>query len=429
MRLDNTAATNMLQTDSTNESDLPTGDSQDGSRSKSAVSDAMSPLNLDAASELLSGFLKTCVAEGASDLHLSSGQSPFFRADGKLRRNESWPVLSGEDVLAVASVLAQRDLTNWSKGAIDGAVTEAGGRFRFNIFRKQHETAIAIRRLEERIRTLDELGLPESLYDLADLKDGLVIVAGPTGSGKSTTLATLIDRINREHHSHIITIEDPIEYIHPPKNSLVNQRQIGVDSDSFNDALVASLRQDPDVILVGEIRELETIRTAITAAETGHLVLATVHAPDCMGVIERMVSVFPTAEQAGVRRQLALVLKSVVAQHLMVADGPSVVADESAGNRDVARRVLASEIMRVNSAIANLIASGKSAQILSLIESGTASGMRTLDQNLAELVHDGMISTRTAEAYAQNPGIVQDRLARLQRGRPTRANQRGGARR
>ena len=374
-------------------------------------------LNLQAAQEFLSDLLRACVAEGASDLHLSAGQPPFFRAQGKLRRNESWPTLSDEDMLVIAGTLAKRDLSTWTKGAIDGATTEAGGRFRFNIFRKQESTAVAIRRLEERIRPLSELGLPDSLYDLSELKDGLVIVAGPTGSGKSTTLATLIDRINQDHQSHIITIEDPIEYVHPPKNSLVNQRQIGVDSDSFNDALVSSLRQDPDVILVGEIRELETIRTAITAAETGHLVFATVHAPDCMGVIERIVSVFPSDEQAGVRRQLALVLKAVIAQHLMVADGTAIAADEEAGDRDVARRVLSSEILRVNSAVANLIASGKSAQILSQIESGAASGMRTLDQNLAELVHQGMISLRTAEAYAQNPSIVQDRLARLKRGR------------
>jgi twitching motility protein PilT len=196
---------------------------------------------------------------------------------------------------------------------------------------------------------------------------------------------------------------------------LVNQRQIGIDSDSFNDALVSALRQDPDVILVGEIREIDTIRTAITAAETGHLVLTTVHAPDCVGVIERLTSVFPADEQAGVRRQLALVLKAVIAQHLMVADGPAVLADEKAGQRQVARRVLGSEIMRVNSAIGNLIASAKSAQIMSMIESGTSAGMRTLDQDLARLMHEGMVSERTANAYAQNPSIVQDRLARLRR--------------
>jgi twitching motility protein PilT len=391
-----------------------------------AAGDAVDAARTDgSAVELVKTLLTHCVDVGASDLHLSSGQPPYFRVDGRLRRNDSWPVLDGDQLLRIAGVLAGPDLADWSCGAIDGATTEAGGRFRFNLFRKQHSTAIAVRRLEERIRTLAELGLPDSLYELADLKDGLVIVAGPTGSGKSTTLATLIDRINRHHEAHIITIEDPIEYVHPPQRSLVNQRQIGIDSESFNDALVASLRQDPDVILVGEIRELETIRTAITAAETGHLVFATVHAPDCMGVIERITSVFPAEEQAGVRRQLALVLKAVIVQHLMVADGPAVVADEKAGSRKFARRVLASEIMRVNSAIANLVVTGKSAQILSSIESGSAAGMRTLDQNLAELMHRGLISGRTAEAYAQNPAIVQDRLARLKRGgRPaaTRGN-------
>ncbi|MEM6363589.1 MAG: PilT/PilU family type 4a pilus ATPase [Planctomycetota bacterium] len=366
--------------------------------------------------KLLKELLLHCVKTGASDLHLSSGQPPFFRADGRLTRDVAWPVLHGNEVLRMASVLADRDLHGWSQGAIDGATTEAGSRFRFNIFRKQKENAIAIRRLDERIRPLSELGLPDSLYDLSNLKDGLVIVAGPTGSGKSTTLATLIDRINCHHQAHIITIEDPIEYLHPPRLSLVNQRQIGIDSESFNDALVASLRQDPDVILVGEIREIETIRTAITAAETGHLVFATVHAPDCVGVIERITSVFPAEEQAGVRRQLALVLKAVIAQHLMIADGTKVEADEKAGSHQIARRVLASEIMRVNSAIVNLIASGKSAQIMSSIESGASDSMRTLDQNLAELIRDGMISERTAAAYAQNPQIVQDRLARLRRG-------------
>ena len=367
--------------------------------------------------QLLRELLTHCVEIGASDLHVSSGQEPFYRNDGVLRRTGGWPVLSAEDVQLIAEALAEgRDLSGWKSGAIDGATTEAGGRFRYNIFRRQNAVAIAIRRLEERIRTLSELGLPDSLYELADLKDGLVIVAGPTGSGKSTTLATLIDRVNREHQSHIITIEDPIEYVHPPRKSLVNQRQVGVDSESFDASLVASLRQDPDVILVGEIRELSTIRTAITAAETGHLVFTTVHAGDCVGVIERITSVFPADEQPGVRRQLALVLKAVIAQQLLVADGSAVNADEKAGSRRVARRVLASEVMRVTSAVGNLIATGKSAQIMSSIESGAAQGMKTLDQDLARLIHKGMISERTAAAYAQNPTIVQDRLARLRRG-------------
>lgn len=370
--------------------------------------------------QLLEDLLRHCVQQGASDLHLSPGQQPFFRIDGILARAEQWPALTPAqlDHFAQRIAVGQDFSLLTTRGALDGALTgPAGGRFRYNVYRRQNATAIAIRKLEERIRTLEELGLPNQLYDLADLKDGLVIVAGPTGSGKSTTLATLIDRVNQTHQSHVITIEDPIEYLHPPQLSLVNQRQVGIDADSFHDAMVASLRQDPDVILVGEIREIDTIRTAITASETGHLVLTTVHASDCVGVIERITSVFPAEEQSGVRRQLALVLRAIVAQHLIVADGPSVAADERKGNRTLARRVIASEVMRVTPAIANLIATAKSNQIYSAIESGTAFGMQTMDQDLARLLHRGMISERVAMAYANNPTILQDRLARL-RGRP-----------
>ena len=180
------------------------------------------------------------------------------------------------------------------------------------------------------------------------------MVCGPTGAGKSTTLATLIDRINQTRRCHIVTIEDPIEYLHRPAQSLVNQRQVGSDTSSFNDALVASLRQDPDVILVGEIRDLNTIRTAITAAETGHLVFTTVHAGDCVGAVERLVSVFPADEQSGIRRQLSMVLRAVIAQHLLVADGAGGAQDGSRRSR-----VVASEVLMNNSAIANLIATGK----------------------------------------------------------------------
>jgi twitching motility protein PilT len=284
--------------------------------------------------------------------------------------------------------------------------------------------------LEDRIKPLEALGLPTSLYELADLPDGLVIVAGPTGSGKSTTLATLIDRINRNRQLHIITIEDPVEYLHPSQKSLVNQRQLGVDCPSFNDALVASLRQDPDVILVGEIRDLTTIRTAITAAETGHLVFTTVHASDSVGVIERITSVFPAEEQAGVRRQLALVLRTIISQQLMVADGVAVAADVRKGESNVARRVVCSEIMHVTSAVANLVAVGKSNQIYSAIESNAGAGMQTRDQDLARLLHLGMISERSALAYANNPSVVQDRLMRLrQRGPVAGTTTAGGARR
>ena len=369
-----------------------------------------------AASSLLQSLLAECATINASDVHLSSGQPPFFRNRGRLIRSDKWQTLTPADLLILADELTdgQTETQIERRGAIDGAVTGNGNtRYRFNIFRRQGDIAIAIRRLEDRIRPLSELGLPDSLYALSELRDGLVVVSGPTGSGKSTTLATLIDRINRERPVHIITIEDPIEYLHPPREALVNQRQLGMDTPTYHDALVSSLRQDPDVILVGEIRELETIRIAITAAETGHLVFTTVHASDAVGVIERITSVFPAEEQAGVRRQLALVLRAVVAQQLIVADGPAVTADENRGTEEVARRVVVSEIMRVTPAVANLIATGKSHQVYSSIESGTAAGMQTRDQDLARLMHKGMISDRSATAYAHNPTAVEERLMRL----------------
>ncbi|MEM9588570.1 MAG: PilT/PilU family type 4a pilus ATPase, partial [Planctomycetota bacterium] len=338
-------------------------------------------------------LLDHCVAIGASDLHLASGELPFFRNRGLMLRDERFGKLDSGQIRELAMTMAGPSLDEQitRRGALDGSLTGRDrSRYRFNIYVSGGVLAIAIRRLDDQIRPLEELGLPDSLYSLADLRDGLVIVSGPTGSGKSTTLATLIDRINRQHLSHIITIEDPVEYLHPSQKSLVHQRQLGIDCPSFQDALVASLRQDPDVILVGEIRELETIRIAITAAETGHLVFTTVHAGDSVGVIERITSVFPAEEQSGVRRQLALVLRANISQKLLVADGSAVVADEKRGSSEVKRRVIASEIMHVNSAVANLIASGKSQQIYSVIESGSSAGMQTLDQDLARLMKEGL---------------------------------------
>ncbi|HEY5312458.1 MAG TPA: type IV pilus twitching motility protein PilT, partial [Pirellulales bacterium] len=233
---------------------------------------------------------------------------------------------------------------------------------------------------------------------------------------KSTTLATLIDRINRTRPCHIVTIEDPVEYVHTPLMSLVNQRQLGMDTESFNEALVAAMRQDPDVILVGEIRDLATIRTAITAAETGHLVFTTVHAGDCVGTIERLVSVFPADEQTGVRRQVALVLKAIVAQHLIVADGPANRPSENGQPANLRRRtrVVTSEVLIANPAVANLIATGKSNQIYSSMETGGNQGMQTLEEDLARLLAAQQISETTAMTMARNPQIVRDRLAMWQ---------------
>lgn len=354
---------------------------------------------------LLARLLETCIQRDGSDLHMVPGQPPCLRVHGKLE-----PIAGMEPLAAEATELLGRTILaagggrerGGPSGSTDGALTSADGRrFRFNIYQRQGQTAIAMRRLEDRFRSLDELGLPPSLLRFCEPRDGLVIVCGPTGAGKSTTLATLLDHINGSRHGHILTIEEPIEYIHRPRLCVINQRQVGWDADGFNDALVASLRQDPDVILVGEIRDLETIRTAITAAETGHLVFTTLHAGDCVGAVERMVSVFPADEQDGIRRQLALVLRGVVAQRLLPASG------QGGG------RVPCAEILVNTPAVANLIATGKSAQIYSAMESGTGLGMQTLEHSLAILRLTERIDEETALMVARNPSVYRDRLASL----------------
>ena len=283
-------------------------------------------------------------------------------------------------------------------GAIDGAVTAPDGqRYRFNIFRQQGRTSVALRHLSGEFKSLRELGLPPHIADFCQERDGLVIVTGPTGSGKSTTLATLIDCINTTREGFVVTIEDPIEFEHVSRRSLINQRQVGRDARSFNDALVEAMRQDPDVILVGEIRDTETVRTALRAAETGHLVFTTLHAGDCAGAIERIVSVFPADEQNSVRHQLAMVLRGIVAQHLPAsADG-------------TCRHVVA-EVLVNTTGVSNLIATGRTAQIPSAIETGANVGMRSLEESLAELLRAGAIDERTAFLLTRNPETLQRRL-------------------
>ena len=373
------------------------------------------------ADALLQRMLRDCVTADASDLHIAPGLAPFMRIHGILEAQDKYGVLSSQVTQALGEVLSRgfdRGSLN-TTGSIDGALTaQDGTRFRFNVFRRQGSISIALRRLEERFRTLADLGLPDSLYDLCAQPDGLVVVAGPTGAGKSTTLATLIDRINQTRRAHIVTIEDPIEYLHRSSKSLVNQRQVGLDAGSFNDALVASLRQDPDVILVGEIRDLATIRTAITAAETGHLVFTTVHAGDCVGTIERLVSVFPADEQNGIRRQLSLVLRCIIAQHLLVADGEQGILPAAADGTVRRRRIVVSEVLTATDAVSHLIAAGKSAQIYSSMESGGNQGMQTLEESLAKLWTGGWISEQTATNMARNPAVVRDRAQRM----PVRAS-------
>lgn len=360
---------------------------------------------------VLDDLLSRCVSEDASDLHLAPSLPPHLRLHGELMPIPHAAPLTAAQTEAASAELLRRMMGREgnlaaameARGCVDGAMTsKEGARFRFNLFRRQGEYAVALRRLEERFRTLAELGIPDSLYAFCQMRDGLVVISGPTGAGKSTTLAALLDHVNRHRTGHIITIEDPIEYLHKPMRCVINQRQVGLDAPSFNDALVASLRQDPDVVLVGEIRDLDTIRTAITAAETGHLVFTTLHAGDCVGSIERLVSVFPSDEQEGIRRQLSLVLRGVVAQHLLPgADGAS--------------RVASTEVLMVTPAVSNLIATSKSSQIYSSIELGAAQGMQTMEQDLARLWATGLITETTAVAMARNVPVMRDRAAMLKR--------------
>jgi twitching motility protein PilT len=362
----------------------------------------------DAPAELLNSLTALCIQTGASDIHLSPDWPPCLRLHGYLDPVAGCQPLSGAAMEALSRFLlndTQRGILS-AKGNVDGSRTTAEGvRFRFNVYLRGARPAVALRRLEDRFRSLGELGLPEELYELSDLHDGLVVVAGPTGAGKSTTLATLLDRVNRTRRCHIVTIEDPVEYVHKPIKALINQRELHTDTPSFNDALVASLRQDPDVILVGEIREITTIRTAITAAETGHLVFATVHAGDCVGVVERLVGVFPADEQDGIRRQLSLVLRAVITQHLL----PGLTPQGKTG------RVVTSEILRVTPAVANLIAKAQSSMIYSSMESGRQLGMQTLEQDLARLWVSGRITEQTAVGACRNVNVLRDRAAMLRK--------------
>ena len=364
-------------------------------------------------SALLENLLAICEDLGASDVHLAVDERPRFRVRGALVAKDD---LRPFDSVAVDAIAAELGLTTLpvgthegservrltllERGSLDGAITAASGsRYRFNVYRESARHAVALRRLDQSFRSFDELGLPPRVAEFCEEPDGLVIVSGPTGSGKSTTLATMLDRINRNRQGHIITIEDPIEYVHQSSACLVNQRQVGRDTRSFNDALVEAMRQDPDVILVGEIRDLATIRTALQAAETGHLVFTTLHAGDCAGAVERLVSVFPADEQASARHQVALVLRGILAQHLL----PSV---------DRSRRYAACELLINTPACANLIAGGRSVQLYSAIETGSQQGMKTLDASLAELLSRHLVEERAAMALSRNPELLKARLRR-----------------
>jgi twitching motility protein PilT len=341
-------------------------------------------------------------ALGASDLHLTAGSPPVVRVHGAIAPVEELerltPRNTQELLYRILSTEQQKRLEVDRQIDISHAVPGVA-RFRVNIYFQRNAIAAAFRLIPHDIRSLEELGLPPSLHELAQRPRGLVLVTGPTGSGKSTTLASLIDEINRTRAGHILTIEDPIEFLHRHRRCLVNQREIGSDARGFAEALRAGLRQDPDVVLLGEMRDLETIATALTAAETGHLVFATLHTRGAAGTIDRVIDVFPAGQQGQVRAQLAAALEGVVTQTLLpTADGHG--------------RVAAVEIMLPDYAIRNLIRQQKVEQMYSVMQTGTQRGMQTMEQSLCELVLRGTVTKDVALEASSYPDQLLDLLQR-----------------
>jgi twitching motility protein PilT len=349
-------------------------------------------VNLD-----FSEILLAVVKRKASDLHITAGSPPMLRIRGSLERMEGQPVLTPTDtrelVYAIlSSSQRQRLETDWQ---LDFAYSvPAVGRFRVNAYFQRGTLAAAFRLIPTETVPIEQLGLPSVIRTFASKPRGLVLVTGPTGSGKSTTLASLIDEINAERDEHIVTIEDPIEFLHHHKRCIVNQRELGSDAPTFALALKAALRQDPDVILVGEMRDMETIGTALTAAETGHLVFATLHTQDTPQTIDRIIDVFPPAQQGQVRAQLAIGLQGIVTQTLLpTADGRG--------------RCVAAEVLIPTPGVRNLIREGKTHQIYSLIQTGAQHGMQAMDASLAGLVREGRITMAVAESRSSQPAEMR----------------------
>ncbi|WBM81466.1 type IV pilus twitching motility protein PilT [Cryobacterium breve] len=337
----------------------------------------------------------------ASDLHITVGAPPTIRIDGALRPIEGLPVWLPEKVrTALHSIISPADLERFEDDReLDFAYTAAGARFRVNFYHQRNSIGAAFRLIPREIKPLRELGVPESVGRFSLLPRGLVLVTGPTGSGKSTTLAAMVDLANSTRPDHIVTVEDPIEFLHKHKKSLVNQREVGHDTKSFAAALKHVLRQDPDIILIGELRDLETISVALTAAETGHLVFATLHTQDAAQTIDRMIDVFPPHQQGQIRTQLAATLRGVVCQTLV----------KRANQKG---RVVATEILVTTPAIANLIREGKTHQITSMMQAGGAEGMHTMDQHLADLVDSGQITRQAAIDKAHDVESLQQLIKR-----------------
>ena len=324
-------------------------------------------------------LLARAVDAGASDLHLAAGQIPMLRIEGDLQRMNLPALVPADLAEGMAPLLAEHQRRQWAQGdELDLALELPGlGRFRLNLFRQLNGAGATFRLIPGRIATLDELDLGDVYQAVAQCTDGLILVGGPTGSGKSSTLATLIDQLNRERALHIITLEDPVEVIHSSQRSLINQREIGRHSGGFAQGLRSALRQDPDVIMIGELRDLESVRLALRAAETGHLVLATVHTRSAASSVDRLVEVFAAEEKPLVRTMLAEALRLVVAQVLVRRVGGG--------------RVAAREVLGATPAVRNLVREGRMAQLCSVMQAGGAEGMRTMEGAMRELREKGLI--------------------------------------
>jgi twitching motility protein PilT len=354
-------------------------------------------------------LLLEVVDRRASDLHLTAGAPPMARVRGRLAAVDGYPTLTPTDTREIVYSILSNDQrqkleNNWQ---LDFAYQVPGrARFRVNTYFQRSSLGAAFRLIPFDIAPLESLGLPPAVAEMANRPRGLVLVTGPTGSCKSTTLASLIDVINASREEHIMTIEDPIEFLHRHKKCIVNQREIGSDAMTFADGLKAALRQDPDVILVGEMRDMETISTAITAAETGHLVFATLHTQDTPQTVDRIIDVFPASQQSQIRTQLAVGLQGIVTQQLLpTADG--------------AGRCVAAEVLVPTAAVRNLVREGKTHQIYSVLQTGGAQGMQTMDAALAGLVRAGKITRQLAEARSGTPEELGRLLAGAGAGMPT----------
>ncbi|MEX0865798.1 MAG: type IV pilus twitching motility protein PilT, partial [Pirellulales bacterium] len=354
---------------------------------------------------LIEKLLQTAIKQGASDIHITVGQPPVLRLDGRLRRLETKSLEAEDTVALMKSITSDR----WQNELQEVGSADFGfsfgeeARFRVSVFKQQGKVAMVLRRIPTDLLSIEKLGLPDICAKLCMRPRGLFLVTGPTGSGKSTTLASLINFINETVDHHIITIEDPIEFVHKHKKSTVNQREIGVDTPSFAEALRRALRQDPDVILVGELRDLETIEAAISAAETGHVVFGTLHTTGAQGTVNRIIDAFPTNQQEQIRTQLSTAIIGVVSQTLLPRIGGG--------------RCAAYEILVNTPSVANLIRENKTFRINSTIQTSAKQGMRLLDDSLYDLWKDGKVTREDVLGKANDPASLVEKIAKAQRGR------------